>query len=173
MNKPSISSQVGNAAYVTELIGDTLMAIKLVMTARMISLSRNASGNSVRSLKIETTGVDGILWGSRSFRNMEQGRGGGRVPYKFSDIILRWMLDKNIQGSFGLGRNRRPLSSMRDYKSVAWLIARKIKKEGTKLHRDRRTDDIFTSIIEQKVNELGSKILIRTGSDVDRITNIL
>ena len=74
MNNPSISSQVGNAAYATELIGDTLMAIKLVMTARMASLSRNASGNSVRSLKIETTGVDGILWGSRSFRNMEQGR---------------------------------------------------------------------------------------------------
>ncbi|MGN1173146.1 MAG: hypothetical protein ACI4SO_05110 [Muribaculaceae bacterium] len=173
MSKPSISSQVGNAAFVTELIGDTLMAIKLVMAARMTSLSRNASGDSVRSLKIETTGVDGILWGKRSFRYMEQGRGGGGVPYNFRDIILRWILDKSSAGGFWIGEDRKPPVTASDYKSIAWFISRKIKKEGTKLHREKRTDDIFTSIVEQKIDELGGKIMIHTSSDIDRITDIL
>lgn len=169
MRQPKVSTQISNAVYVSSLIGDALMAVKLSIMAQMVSLSRNASGDSVRSLTIETAGVDGILWGKRSFRFMEQGRGRGSIPHDFTTIILNWATAKGVN----LHYKGNPAVKRSERRSAAWLIAQKIKSEGTKLYRDRRTDDIFTSIIDKKIDELSGKIMMTASSDIDRITDIL
>ena len=67
----------------------------------MEAMKRTATGKSVASLKVET-GKNGkgessaFLTGGKQWEYMERGRGPGKVPYNFRDIIREWIVAKGI-----------------------------------------------------------------------------
>ena len=81
---------------VTEILALHLENVKSKVQERMIAEKRTTSGRSSASLSVDVNGHVGTLYGSSSFLVMERGRGPGKVPYRFFDIIRQWIKDKGI-----------------------------------------------------------------------------
>lgn len=110
-----------------------------------------ASGKTRDSLSVEvtsdTTSATATMYGRKYFAALETGSAPWKKQYKhpprpFVDTIQRWMDDKGIEGV------------------SAYLVARKIMREGSRLYRDGGRQDIFTPVmedIEQRIDaELSS-----------------
>lgn len=146
-------------------IRDILEAMtKRVMAAirtNMETHGRNASFRSVKSLRSEIVGDErAVIYGLRSFIAMERGRKGGKVPKGFVGIIRQWILDKGIHVRPIPAKTSRAKMSAeeRGLNTMAYLVARKIQRSGTRLHRISGFDDIFTSAIAQVDKELNKEM---------------
>lgn len=109
------------------------------------------SGKTRDSLSVEvtsdTTSATATMYGRKYFAALETGSAPWKKQYKhpprpFVETIAKWMTDKGIEGV------------------SAYLVARKIMREGSKLYRDGGKQDIFTPVmgdIEQRIDaELSS-----------------
>lgn len=111
-----------------------------------------ASGRTRDSIKVEVMpGVSeytATLYGREYFGALETGSRPWRKQYQhppkpFVETVQQWMTDKGISGV------------------SAYLVARKIMREGSKLYRDGGRDDLFTPVlqeVEQKLSQEISKI---------------
>lgn len=118
---------------------------------------RYASGKTSRELDIETDDRQGILFGPISALSLETGRKPGAGPKGFTDIILDWMASKSLFQAENKSKQ----------KSIAFLIARKIRESGTKLYRDGGKSGVLSGVItEEKIKEFESMILERFGREV-------
>lgn len=110
-----------------------------------------ASGKTRDSLSVEvtsdTTSATATMYGRKYFAALETGSQPWKKQYKhppkpFVETIAKWMVDKGIEGV------------------SAYLVARKIMREGSKLYRDGGKQDIFTPVmsdIEERIDaELSS-----------------
>lgn len=117
------------------------------------STGTNASGRTSDSLEYELTDTGLRILGRQYFQSVEQGRPGGKVPYRFQDIIRQWMSDKGISEQFGEKEWQR--------RSAAYMIANFIKENGTSLYRSGGRDDIYTSVIDEELKKLEEQISIQ------------
>lgn len=113
----------------------------------------NASGRTSASLKVESyeNGIRLISSGENiaPFGTIEVGRKGGKVPKGFAQILYQWSIDKAI--SFDKDRERR---------TFAYLLARKIAREGTDRNRNPRAD-IYSEVIKKVVQDVENKAFTR------------
>lgn len=112
-----------------------------------------ASGKTRDSLSVEvtsdTTSATATMYGRKYFAALETGAKPWAKQYKhpprpFVETIAKWMADKGIEGV------------------SAYLVARKIMREGSKLYRDGGRQDVFTPVmedIEQRIDAELSSIL--------------
>ena len=110
-----------------------------------------ASGKTRDSLSVEVTSdtasATATMYGRKYFASLETGSQPWKKQYKhppkpFVETIAKWMVDKGIEGV------------------SAYLVARKIMREGTRLYRADGRQNIFTPVmsdIEQRIDaELSS-----------------
>lgn len=146
----------------------------LVTTIRsnLLRLGRNASGRTSRSLQVKIQGNDRAqLWGAAHYNVLERGRRGGKVPYGFRDIIKQWILDKGIHvrpipSKSGRGRKS---ANERGLDSMAGAIAYTIMKHGTRLHRTKKVDDIYSTAIDKTTKAIGNQMPVTVGAEFDSI----
>lgn len=132
-----------------------LNAFKQRVIENHIRAGQKASGRTISSLRVEITSDGGIVWGRKPFATLETGRKGGKVPRGFYKIIYNWIIDKGL--------------IFEKPKSVAYLIARKIAREGTQLHRDGGRDDIYSKEIERTTEIIMEKVFGIFERDVTHI----
>lgn len=137
------------------VIGEELDALRKVIIAHHLTVGQKASGRTERSIRIEFTENAGTLYGRQAFGVLETGRSDGKVPKGFCQIILQWVKDKGIQVD-------KP-------KSFAYLVARKIASEGTKLHREGGTVDIYSQEIPKTVQNILDRLFGVFAKDVEHI----
>lgn len=140
---------------VMELVSSELEALKQRIIENHRSAGQVASGRTIDSLKVEITEDGGVLWGRSAFGTLETGRKGGKVPAGFWKIIRQWMDDKGIQ--------------VEKPDSFAYLVARKIAKEGTQLFRNGGRSDIYSPEVKDTVERVSDGIGILFGSEVEHI----
>lgn len=140
---------------VMELVASELEALKQRIIENHRSAGQVASGRTIASLKVEITEDGGVLWGRSPFGTLETGRKGGKVPAGFWKIIRQWMDDKGIQ--------------VEKPDSFAYLVARKIAKEGTQLFRNGGRSDIYSPEVKDTVERVSDGIGILFGSEVEHI----
>lgn len=138
-----------------ELVASELEALKQRIIENHRSAGQVASGRTIASLKVEITEDGGVLWGRSPFGTLETGRKGGKVPAGFWKIIRQWMDDKGIQ--------------VEKPDSFAYLVARKIAKEGTLLFRNGGRSDIYSPEVKDTVERVSDGIGILFGSEVEHI----
>lgn len=109
-----------------------------------------ASGKTKNSIEVVVVDGDLQIIGRQYFRSVEEGRPAGKIPYKFNEIIRKWMDDKNIADNFGTKEYQK--------RNAAWIIAQKIKDSGTKLYRDGGREDIYTDVINEELPKLFNEI---------------
>lgn len=119
---------------------------------------QTASGRTARSLEVVDENDSIALYGRKAFGTMETGRKGGRVPRNFSDILYQWSLDKGI--AFYDERERR---------SFAYLLAKKIQKEGTELFREGGRADVYSNEIQQTVENITQRISMSLQTEIQTI----
>lgn len=140
---------------VMELVSSELEALKQKIIENHKEAMQVASGRTIASMKVEVTEDGGILWGRSAFGTLETGRKGGKVPAGFWKIIRQWMDDKGIQ--------------VEKPDSFAYLVARKIAREGTQLFRNGGRSDIYSSEIKGTIERMSDKIGLLFGSEVEHI----
>lgn len=138
-----------------ELVASELEALKQRIIENHRSAGQVASGRTIASLKVEITEDGGVLWGRSAFGTLETGRKGGKVPAGFWKIIRQWMDDKGIQ--------------VEKPDSFAYLVSRKIAKEGTQLFRNGGRSDIYSPEVKDTVDRVSDGIGILFGSEVEHI----
>lgn len=134
------------------MYGSDIVVRELQDLAQRIAdnIARNgqtASGKTARSLEVREGSDEVVLLGRKAFGTMETGRRGGGVPRSFPAILYQWSLDKGI--SFDTDRERR---------SFAYLLAKKIQKEGTQLFRDGGRADVYSNEIPKTIDNIARKL---------------
>ena len=109
-----------------------------------------ASGRTRDSIEVVVENGELFIIGRPYFRGVEEGRGAGKIPYNFTDIIHKWMKDKGIAAEFGETEAKQ--------RSAAFVIGQFIKEHGTKLYRDGGRTDIYTQTIEDSLPDLFNDI---------------
>lgn len=138
-----------------ELVASELEALKQRIIENHRNAGQVASGRTIASLKVEITEDGGVLWGRSAFGTLETGRKGGKVPAGFWKIIRQWMDDKGIQ--------------VEKPDSFAYLVARKIAREGTQLFRNGGRSNIYSPEVKDTVERVSDGIGILFGSEVEHI----
>ena len=124
----------------------------------------NASGATSKSLRVEVNDKGGELLGRKAFNTVEDGREPGAIPYKFTDIIRQWILDKGISYQakqyIRQSDNFQPkyTPEERGLRALSGAIAYSIKNNGTQLYRLGGVKNIYTNVIEGKLPELKKNI---------------
>ncbi len=118
-----------------------------------VAAGQKASGRTLQSILVEVGDDYGMLTGRKAIGTLETGRKAGKVPAKFKDIILKWMADKGIVKKYP--------------KSFAFLVARKIRLEGSLLHRMGGRSDIYSN----EINITIPRLIKRLGDD--QVTEIM
>lgn len=137
---------VDNKKILTEFFN----AVKVAIIQEQQSQGRVASGKSIDSYEIEATNDKATLFGADYTGTLETGRKAGRVPFGFTQIILKWIEDKSLFN--GVKESQK--------KSIAYLIARKIQKEGTLLHRQGGHSGILANALNQeRLNTFTNQLL--------------
>ncbi len=155
-----------NANLPKQIVEDELNRLKERIIENHIAAGQVASGKTMRSIHEEIKDDSGILYGRMFFDVLETGRKGGKVPYKFVTIIMKWMEDKGIRAN-PIPYVRKPSerwqpkysAEERGQRSLAGAIAYRIKKSGTSLFRKGGRDDIYSKEIPLTVKNIGERIL--------------
>lgn len=124
-----------------------------------------ASGRTLQSITYEVTDNVGILYGRFPFGTLETGRKGGRVPNGFVSIIRQWILDKGISVQ-PIPYKRKPSAKWqpkytpqeRGEMTIAGAIANRIRKSGTRLHREGGRNDIYSNEIPEAIERIENRI---------------
>lgn len=157
---------------VTDILTRTLERVKTKIQERIISEGRSASGKSAASLTVEVNGMKGAILGSASLLSMEHGRGPGKVPYGFFDIIKEWIKAKGISVTPIPSKRASTISpEERGLRSLAGAIAYTIMKKGTKLHRSRGYNDIYDTALNEELEALGNEVTFGLAEQVTTIND--
>lgn len=153
---------------VKESLISRLQDIKTMMAANMDALRRTASCRSISSLSIVIeNNFKAYLEGDSQWNVMQRGRGAGKGPYNFREIIKDWIQAKGITIT-----PRRSESQESALNSAAYLITRSVIKKGTSLHRSNGYNDIYDSAIEKGLELLDRDVGAFLEADIDN-TNTL
>lgn len=154
------------------IMAEELEALKKKIVAQHFGAGQKASGRTAASLRVEVTENEGTLYGRSPFGTLETGRRPGKTPRGFRAIIRKWMADKGIEASpipYKTDRPHKYTPQERGELSLSFLIARKIKKEGTSLFRKGGRADIYSNVIPQATERIKSRVVELLKLDVDNI----
>lgn len=105
----------------TKILEEEFALLKIDLIKKYDELGMRASGNWANSLEVQVKGFSATLTGEKYSEQLEFGRKSGKQPP--SEAIEQWIRDKGlsnrIEGNISIS-------------SLAYLIARKIAREGWK-----------------------------------------
>ena len=154
------------------ILQEELEALRLSIIGNHLKAGQKASGRTAASLRVEVSEDSGTLWGRNAFGVLETGRKAGRVPKDFQGIIMQWMRDKGIHAApipYLTDRPHKYTPQQRGELRMSYLIARKIRKEGTRLFRSGGRSDIYTPEVEKAVKNIGDRMLSLIKTKIEHI----
>lgn len=130
-----------------EILREEFEKLKLELIASYDAHNLRASGKWEQELEIETTSHSATLWGADYTMQMKFGvPKGARPPLK---AIEEWIYHKGI----------RPLEAKMSVSSLAFLIARKIEMEGSKVFRERKEVKFIEEVITpERIQKIIDKV---------------
>lgn len=140
--------------------------IKVGIAQRMAASRRMASGRSVASLVVDVNDSEGVLSGGKQWETMQRGRGPGKVPSNFREIIKNWVRAKGINVQPRNGQSQRQA-----IESFSYLVTRNIMQKGTKLYRDKGYNDIYDSLLEEEIKKLSAETSAVMEIEIDKIND--
>lgn len=150
------------AEPIKTIVGEELNALRAAIASNIMANGQNASGRTIRSLRVESREDGGTLYGRAPFATMERGRKGGKVPRKFHEIIYQWMMDRGIHGTpyqFKTTRPHKRSAQEAGDRTLAYFIGEQIRKQGTKLFRDGGRADVYSNVIPTTLKAIRSRLL--------------
>ena len=157
---------------IKDIVIQHLQAVQKGIADNMTKMHRTASGRTLASLLIEDESTNDsirmLLTGSKQWEVLERGRGPGKVPYKFADIIKEWILRKGISYSQFAPNGAPP---ERGLNNLSWMISQSIMKKGTKLHRDHGYNDIYDTLLNEEIEKMATTAQGIIETEIETINN--
>lgn len=144
------------------VLSEELDELKKKILEHHIGAGQKASGRTGASMHVEASEYEGTLYGRAAFDVLETGRKAGKVPTGFQAIIRQWMSDKGIKAQpipYKTNRPHKYTPQERGDMSLSYLIARKIRREGTRLFRQGGRADIYTNVIPETTAKIMQRIV--------------
>lgn len=138
---------------ISNILRNALELARDDIRANLATTGTNASGRTSASLEVTVGDNTATLWGRQAFGTVETGRRGGRVPRGFRHIIYDWMQDKGVHATITGNRSQRSADM-----SMAYLIARKIQREGSSLYRRGGREDIYSNVLPATISTIREQI---------------
>jgi hypothetical protein len=139
-------------------------ALKADLITAYDAKKMRASGKFADSLEVRVDGLKAQLWGESYAQQLETGRQAGRFPP--IDAIKQWIVDKGIA-------NR--IEGQISISSLAFLIARKIAREGWKREQFGGVELISEVITEERIqkiiDEVGAEQALKYTTEIITLTN--
>ena len=154
------------------ILAEELEVLKKAIIAHHVAAGQKASGRTIASMRVEASENEGSLWGRQAFGVLETGRRGGKVPMGFEKVIRQWMKDKGLRAEpipYKTDRPHKYTPQERGEMSMSYLIARKIRKEGTRLFRMGGRSDIYSEEVPIAVHRIQSRVLELLNVEIDSI----
>ena len=148
-------------AQVSQILTEELGTLKATIINNIRSTGQWASGKTAASMAVMVSGSIGELVGRRAFGTLETGRRGGRVPRNFAAIIYDWMQAKGIHADpmpYKTSRPHKYTEQERGDRTMAYFIARTIRREGTRLYREGGRDDVYSRAIPTTIERINSRL---------------
>jgi hypothetical protein len=154
------------------ILQEELEKLRMNIISNHLKAGQKASGRTAASMHVEVSEDSGTLWGRNAFGVLETGRKAGRVPKDFQGIIMQWMKDKGIQAApipYLTNRPHKYTPQQRGTLRMSYLIARKIRREGTKLFRAGGRQDIYSPEIEKTIERIETRMVSLIKSKIEHI----
>ena len=132
---------------VQNIIFEELEDLRKRIISNIDSTGRRASGRTSGSMHTDVSENRGILFGRMAFETLETGRKPGKVPAGFYQIIKQWVIDKGIS-----------FDSQSERNSFAYLVSRKIAREGTQLYRTGAEADVYTTEVPETIERIKDRV---------------
>lgn len=132
---------------VQNIIFEELEDLRKRIISNIDSTGRRASGRTSGSMHTDVSENRGILFGRMAFGTLETGRKSGKVPAGFYQIIKQWVIDKGIS-----------FDSQSERNSFAYLVSRKIAREGTQLYRTGAEADVYTTEVPDTIERIKDRV---------------
>lgn len=151
-----------------KILQEELEALKLDLIAKYKELGMRASGLWEHTLEVNTTattgGLRGVITGMDYTYYMQHGRKAGKMPP--IQTIEQWILARGI----------RPIQEKMNTNALAWAIAKKIARDGTKRMQAGGTPAFIDAIItpervQQIIEKVGYKYLATFTSEIINFLN--
>ncbi|GGK09017.1 hypothetical protein [Parabacteroides faecis] len=132
---------------VQNIIFEELEDLRKRIISNIDSSGRRASGRTSESMRTDVSENRGVLFGRMAFGTLETGRKPGKVPAGFYQIIKQWVIDKGIS-----------FDSQSERNSFAYLVSRKITREGTQLYRRGADTDVYTAEVPETISRIKDRV---------------
>ncbi len=140
------------------ILREELESIAEDLKQKHIELGQKASGDWVDSVEVKVQGGHGVILANDYTKYLTRGRAGGKKPP--IDPLEKWVNEK-----LGIGG--------KDARSVAFAVATKIGKKGTKWYIQGGTDLVDGVITEERIRKikerLGRAVLVEVSEELKRI----
>ena len=127
----------------SQVLSKQFEALKKDLIIAYDAKGMRASGKFADSLEVRVEGLTAQLWGENYAQQLETGRKSGKFPP--IDAIKKWIEEKGIasriQGEISVG-------------SLAFLIARKISREGWKREQFGGVELISQVVTDQRMQKI-------------------
>lgn len=132
---------------VQNIVFEELEDLRKRIISNIDSSGRRASGRTSESMRTDVSENRGVLFGRMAFGTLETGRKPGKVPAGFYQIIKQWVIDKGIS-----------FDSQSERNSFAYLVSRKITREGTQLYRRGADTDVYTAEVPETISRIKDRV---------------
>lgn len=132
---------------VQNIVFEELEDLRKRIISNIDSSGRRASGRTSESMRTDVSENRGVLFGRMAFGTLETGRKPGKVPVGFYQIIKQWVIDKGIS-----------FDSQSERNSFAYLVSRKIAREGTQLYRTGAEADVYTTEVPETIERIKDRV---------------
>ena len=146
---------------IAQILTEELGSLKARIINNIRSTGQWASGKTAASMAVNVSGSIGELVGRRAFGTLETGRRGGRVPRNFAAIIYEWMQAKGVHADpipYKTSRPHKYTEQERGDRTMAYFIAKTIRREGTRLYRDGGRDDVYSREIPAAIDRINARL---------------
>lgn len=148
-----------------DILQEEFDLISVDLKAQYIALGMRASGKWADALEVLASTSSATILGLDYTEQLVNGRPSGKQP-PVADI-LNWIIEKGIK----------PLNDRMRYSTLAFLIARKIGREGTKYFQQGGTDLVSSVITPERIQNILDRVAdfnisMFTGKISDILNNI-
>lgn len=154
------------------ILADELEQLRQKIIAQHIAAGQKASGRTAASLHVVVEPQHGVLMGKSPFGVLETGRKAGKVPANFTGIIKQWMRDKGISATpipYKTDRPHKYTPEERGENTLAFFIARKIKRSGNALFRAGGRSDIYSNVIPETTRKIADRLVKLLNMSIENI----
>lgn len=131
----------------TDILQQEFENLRHELIAKYDELGMRASGNWANSLEVEVTENKARIWGQSYSQQLESGRAPGKQPP--SEAIMQWIKDKGIASR---------IEGEMSISSLAFLIARKIAREGWKRQQYGGVELISQVVTPERIQSIIDKL---------------